>query len=231
MSVKREIILDTETTGFDPIQGDRIVEIGCIEVLNLVPSGKQLHLYINPEREVPAEAVAVHGITTEFLKDKPLFIDIAEELVEFIGDAPIVAHNAPFDIKFINWELSRCGYKPYEDAQVIDTLPMARRQAPGAPATLDALCRRYNIDNSNRTLHGALLDAELLAEVYLELRGGRQTGLALGDQDDDNVSAINQADRKLHPARPHAPSEEELAAHENFLKEIKNALWTRQSQN
>lgn len=229
MSVKREIILDTETTGFDPIQGDRIVEIGCIEVLNLVPSGKQLHLYINPEREVPAEAVAVHGITTEFLKDKPLFVDIASELVEFIADAPIVAHNAPFDIKFINWELSRCGYKPYENAQVIDTLPMARRQAPGAPATLDALCRRYEIDNSNRTLHGALLDAELLAEVYLELRGGRQTGLALGDQDDQNASPINQADRKLHPARLHAPSEEELAAHENFLKEIKNALWTRQS--
>lgn len=229
MSVKREIILDTETTGFDPIQGDRIVEIGCIEVLNLVPSGKQLHLYINPEREVPAEAVAVHGITTEFLKDKPLFIDIAEELVEFIGEAPIVAHNAPFDIKFINWELSRCGYKPYEDAQVVDTLPMARRQAPGAPATLDALCRRYNIDNSNRTLHGALLDAELLAEVYLELRGGRQTGLALGDQDDQNASLINQADRKLHPARPHAPTEEELAAHEIFLKDVKNALWLRQS--
>jgi DNA polymerase-3 subunit epsilon len=161
----REIVFDTETTGMDPLTGDRLVEIGCLELDNLIPTGRTFHKYVNPERDVPADAVAVHGITTDFLRDKPLFIDIAAELYEFLGDAVLIAHNAPFDMKFLNWELGQCGFKAIETSRVIDTLPMARRQAPGAPASLDALCKRFGIDNTKRKLHGALLDAELLAEV------------------------------------------------------------------
>lgn len=225
--MKREIILDTETTGMDPFAGDRIVEVGCVEVMNLVPTGRTFHHYINPEREIPADAIAVHGITNEMVKDKPLFLDIATELYEFIGDAPIVAHNAMFDLKFINWEMSRCGFKPYETSQVIDTLALARRQAPGAPASLDALCRRFGIDNSNRTLHGALLDAQLLAEVYLELRGGRQQGLSLGDGAGDAEYVTDTSNRVARVARQFSVSEDELVAHAEFLKQIKDPLWNK----
>lgn len=226
--MKREIVFDTETTGMDPFKGDRIVEIGCLEVENLVPTGRTFHKYINPEREVPAEAIAVHGITNEFLKDKPLFIDIAAEFYEFIGDSVLVAHNAGFDMKFINWELGQCGFKPVDQSRVVDTLVMARKQAPGAPASLDALCKRYNIDNSNRKLHGALLDAELLAEVYLELRGGRQQGLSLGDMaDENNATAIV---RQKRIARSFTPSEAELAAHAEFIKQLKDPLWNKVDQ-
>lgn len=222
----REIILDTETTGMDPFKGDRIVEIGCVEVMNLVPTGRTFHKYINPEREVPAEAVAVHGITNDFLKDKPLFIDIAGELCEFLGDSVLVAHNAGFDMKFINWELGQCGYRPVDAARVVDTLGMARRQAPGAPASLDALCKRFGIDNTNRKLHGALLDAELLAEVYLELKGGRQQGLSLGDTVDEAANAAATV-RKLRPAREFPVNSDELAAHSEFLKQLKDPLWSK----
>lgn len=222
--MKREIILDTESTGLDPAKGDRIVEIGCIELLNLVPSGKTFHKYINPDRDVPDEAVAIHGITNEMLKDKPKFLEIASDLVEFIGDSPIVAHNASFDLKFINAELLKCGFRAYESTRAIDTVAMARRQAPGAPASLDALCKRFGIDNSNRTLHGALLDAQLLAEVYLELSGGRQPDLVLSeDGGSENIVAVSE--RPMRPARAHAASAEELAAHEAFLKQIKEPLW------
>jgi len=227
--MKREIVLDTETTGMDPAKGDRIVEIGCVETLNFVSTGKTFHVYIDPERDVPAEAVAVHGITNDFLKGKPKFIDIADQLVEFIGEATIIAHNASFDMRFINAELIKCGYKPYEMSRSVDTVAIAKRQAPGAPASLDALCRRFGIDNSNRTLHGALLDAELLAEVYLELRGGRQPDLVLGDRDDDSMplSALPREGAIQRVPRPHAPSEEELAAHLEFMKGIKDPLWNK----
>lgn len=176
----REIVLDTETTGFDPTQGDRIVEIGAIEILNHLPTGKVFHRYINPQRDMPAEAFAVHGLSSEFLSDKPLFSEIAQEFYDFLGeDSHLVIHNASFDVKFINAELSAVGFPQLPWSRAIDTLDMARRKFPGAQNSLDALCRRFGIDNSGREKHGALLDSELLAEVYLELMGGRQPDLAL----------------------------------------------------
>jgi DNA polymerase III subunit epsilon len=230
--MKREIILDTETTGMDPAKGDKIVEIGCLEIINLMPTGRTFHHYINPEREIPADATAVHGITLAMVQNKPTFLELAADLVEFIGDGVIVAHNAPFDLKFINAELAACGYPAYDNSRVVDTLVMARRQAPGAPASLDALCRRFGIDNTKRTLHGALLDAQLLAEVYLELRGGRQPDLVLGDQavQTQNEQADNIT-RQLRPARAHSASEAERAAHTEFLKQLTDPIWQKlQSQ-
>jgi len=223
----REIILDTETTGMDPLMGDRMVEVGCVELINLMPTGRTFHHYINPEREIPAEATAVHGITNEQVKDKPTFVEIAADLVEFIGDAKIVAHNASFDQKFINYQLQACGFPAYKNEQVIDTLLMARRMAPGAPASLDALCKRFGIDNSNRTLHGALLDAQLLAEVYLELRGGRQTGLELGEVKAGDVEVMDASQRVMRQPRAHAPKPDELAAHEEYIKGIKDSIWSK----
>jgi len=175
----REIVLDTETTGLDPFQGHRVVEIGCIELVNRIPTGQSFHCYLNPERDVPAEAVAIHGLSTDFLKDKPFFLEVAEELITFIGDAPLVAHNAMFDLGFLNAELERAGKMLMPRERAVDTLLLARRKYPGAPNRLDDLCARYGIDNSHRTKHGALLDAELLAEVYLELIGARQAQLVL----------------------------------------------------
>lgn len=173
----REIVFDTETTGLDPNSGDRVVEIGCLELVNRLPSGETFHVYINPERDMPKEAENVHGLSAAFLADKPLFADIAEAFLRFVGDAPLIAHNAAFDMKFINAELRGCGRADLSGHKVIDTLAMARQKFPGAPASLDALCRRFGVDNSNRDLHGALIDSELLAGVYLELSGGRQPGL------------------------------------------------------
>jgi DNA polymerase III subunit epsilon len=175
----REIVLDTETTGLDPFQGHRLVEIGCIELVNRIPSGQSFHRYLNPERDVPAEAAAIHGLSSEFLKDKPFFAEIVDDLVAFIGDAPLVAHNALFDLAFLNAELERAGKTLVQ--RLVDTLLLARRKYPGAPNRLDDLCTRYGVDNSRRTKHGALLDAELLAEVYLELIGARQAQLILVD--------------------------------------------------
>jgi DNA polymerase-3 subunit epsilon len=177
----REIVLDTETTGLDPFQGHRLVEIGCIELVNRIPSGQSFHRYLNPERDVPPEAVAIHGLSTESLKDKPFFAEIVDDLVAFIGDAPLVAHNALFDLAFLNAELERVGKTLVPRERLVDTLLLARRKYPGAPNRLDDLCTRYSIDNSRRTKHGALLDAELLAEVYLELIGARQAQLILVD--------------------------------------------------
>lgn len=233
MSSKREIILDTETTGLDPAKGDRIVEIGCVELVGLVPTGREFHRYINPERDVPEEVVAVHGLTNAFLADKPVFLDILDELVEFIGDATLVAHNAPFDMRFINAELQRCGYAAIDNSRVVDTVVMARRQFPGAPASLDALCRRFGVDNSNRVQHGALLDAKLLADVYLELCGGRQPDLVLGDeistQGMDNDEMMSRVSAHVRPARPHAPSPAELEAHQAFIAKLKDAMWLKLS--
>ena len=176
----REIVLDTETTGMDPDEGDKLVEIGCVELENHMPTGRTYHQYINPEREVPAEAVAVHGLTYDRLKKEPTFGEVVGDFLDFIGnDAKLVIHNAAFDMKFINAEIKTYGFASIDPKRVIDTLDMARKKFPGSPANLDALCRRYNIDNTSRTLHGALLDSELLAEVYLELLGGRQRGLEI----------------------------------------------------
>ena len=177
--IMREIVFDTETTGLDPLQGHRVVEIGCVELVNHVPTGRTWQSYLNPEREMPTEAALVHGLKDEFLAKQPLFSEVADPFLEFIGDAPLVAHNAGFDLGFINAELKRHGFALLANERIIDTLPMARKMFPGAPASLDALCKRFGVDASNRQLHGALLDARLLAEVYLELRGGRQPDLAM----------------------------------------------------
>lgn len=228
----RQIILDTETTGMDPQQGDRLVEIGCVEVMNYVPTGKTYHVYINPEREVPAEAVAVHGLTTQFLKDKPYFSQIYTDFLDFVAEGHLVIHNAAFDMKFINAELRKVGHRPIPDKRVTDTLMLARKKFPGSPASLDALCRRFGIDNSAREYHGALLDAQLLSEVYLEMMGGRQHGLGLAPannivQNDDGLMVSQHAarTREYRAPRPHAASPEELAAHALLLKQLSDPIW------
>ena len=195
----REIVLDTETTGFDPDNGDRIIEIGCLEVENYIPTGRTYWQYINPERDVPAEAQAVHGITTEFLQDKPTFGEIVGDFLAFVSDSRLVIHNAEFDIKFLNAELKRFGFPSFALREAVDTLAIARQKYPGSPANLDALCRRFNIDNSNRDFHGALLDSELLAEVYLELMGGRQHGLELAKDEGKKASSSTGVQSKEKP--------------------------------
>jgi DNA polymerase III subunit epsilon len=222
----REIVLDTETTGLDPLDGHRLVEVGCIELINGIPSGHTFHVYFNPERGMPAEAFAVHGLSEEFLKDKPFFAEAADDLLAFLGDAPLVIHNAAFDLGFLNAELERLG-RPQLTNAYVDTVSMARRKFPGQRASLDALCERFNIDNSSRTKHGALLDSELLAEVYLELSGGRQRDLGLAPEIAAQVvaGALAATGLPVRPARPHAPSAAELAAHAEFLKQISEPLW------
>ncbi len=210
----REIILDTETTGLDPENGDRIVEISCLELVNRLPSNQNFHSYINPECAMSPEAEKIHGLNSAFLADKPLFADIAEAFLQFIGDAPLIIHNAVFDIKFLNAELARVGLASLEAHPVRDTLAMARQKFPGAPASLDALCRRFGVDNSARDVHGAQIDCQLLAAVYLELSGGRQPGLQMGDGDDDapppqthNTQANNKwAKTHSAPAAHSAPA-------------------------
>lgn len=183
----REIVLDTETTGLDPFSGDRLVEIGCVELINSLPSGETFHAYLNPNRDMPDEAFRIHGLSAEFLADKPIFSAVVEEFLEFLGTAKLVIHNAEFDMKFLNHELKLIDREPLDRERVIDTLTMARRKHPGSPNSLDALCSRYKIDNSRRTKHGALLDSEILAEVYLELTGGRQTALSLKQDDNEKI--------------------------------------------
>jgi DNA polymerase-3 subunit epsilon len=215
----REIILDTETTGLDPLRGDRLVEIGCVEILNRMPTGQTFHRHLNPERDMPAEAFAVHGLSGEFLADKPLFVEVVEEFLEFIGDAPLVIHNASFDIGFINAELDRIKRPPISRERLVDTLLLARRKHPGVSNRLDDLCSRYAIDNSRRTKHGALLDAELLAEVYIDLIGARQSQLVLAAESrDTQVGGLGEMPRRQRPA-PLAPrvSEADRAAHRDFV--------------
>jgi DNA polymerase-3 subunit epsilon len=215
----REIILDTETTGLDPLRGDRLVEIGCVEIFNRMPTGQTFHRHINPERDMPAEAFAVHGLSREFLLDKPLFAEVVEEFLEFIADAPLVIHNATFDISFINAELDRIKRPPIARERLVDTLTLARRKHPGVSNRLDDLCSRYAIDNSRRTKHGALLDAELLAEVYIDLIGARQSQLILAAE-----IRVSQADglgdtprrQRLLPLAPRI-SEADRAAHRGFV--------------
>lgn len=226
----REIALDTETTGFDPDSGDRIIEIGCVELENHMPTGRSLQLYINPEREIPAEAIAIHGITNEFIADKPIFSQVYSEFIEFITGARLIIHNAEFDIKFINWELKNVGHPLVPWNCVTDTLTMARQKFPGSPANLDALCRRFGIDNTERTYHGALLDSELLAEVYLELLGGRQRGLGLAaDKAKAEQGGTAETKRALREARPYSANAEELAAHAQLLEKLKDPLWKKAS--
>lgn len=224
----REIIFDTETTGLDPQRGDRLVEIGCIEMFNRVATGQTFHAYFNPERDMPAEAEAVHGLSASFLADKPRFAERAAELLEFIADSPLVAHNAGFDFGFLNTELALCGLDAVCRTRMVDTVAIARARHPGAKLSLDALCTRYGIDRSHRTRHGALLDAELLAQVYVELRGGRQIGLELAAIRVEEVVTVvtTRTDRVFRPARPHAASEAELAAHAEFIKALKVPLWS-----
>jgi DNA polymerase-3 subunit epsilon len=220
----REIVLDTETTGFDPLQGHRMVEIGCIELFNHMPTGNEFHRYMNPERDMPAEAEAVHGLSVAFLSDKPLFASFADDFLAFIGDSPIIAHNAGFDMNFVNAELKRCGKMGLSNDRAIDTVTLARRKFPGAQASLDALCRRFQIDTSARGKHGALLDAQLLSKVYLELVGGREPGLALAASE-TVVIDVQVQERTVRAPRDHAPSAEELAAHHIFIATLKNAIW------
>jgi DNA polymerase III subunit epsilon len=230
----REIVLDTETTGLDPKSGNRIVEIGCVELLNHVPTGAVYHQYINPERDMPAEAERVHGLSAEFLSGHPVFADIAEAFVEFVGDSPLVIHNAAFDMGFINAELDLIGMSPIDKSRAIDTVTMARRKFPGAQASLDALCRRFGIDLTDRQLHGALLDAQLLASVYLELLGGRQHGMDLAANAAGKEAQAGNAEAGSSIAasgrrapREHAASSEELARHAEFLGKIKDPIWLR----
>jgi len=224
----REIVLDTETTGLDPNQGHRLVELGCIELLNRIPTGATFHSYLNPERDVPAEAFAIHGLATEFLRDKPRFADIVDTFLEFIGDAPLVIHNAGFDHGFLTAELKRIERPPIARERLIDTLFLARRKHSVGPYSLDALCARYGIDNSRRTKHGALLDAEILAEVYLELIGARQAQLGLAESSErrghghDGAVAGHQRDAALAPRISAA----ERAAHRKFVASLGDkALW------
>jgi len=222
----REIVIDTETTGLDPQEGHRIVEVACVELMHHVPTGRKFHRYVNPERDIPADAYAVHGLAAEFLAGHPPFAAIADELAAFIGDDRVVIHNAEFDLAFINAELARLDRAPLA-CPFVDTLGVARRRYPGAPASLDALCRRFDIDLSVREKHGADIDCALLASVYLELLGGRQPGLdfaaATAELAIDQFGAAQQ--RPPRPARPHFPSEEELVAHQAMLAAIKAPLW------
>ena len=228
----REIVLDTETTGFEPDEGDRIVEIGAVELHNHMPTGRTFHQYINPQRAMPEGAFAVHGLGDDFLRDKPVFADIVQPFLDFIGDAKLVIHNAAFDMKFLNAELGWAKRPALPADCAIDTLAMARRKFPGSPASLDALCRRFGIDNSARTLHGALLDSEILAEVYLELIGGRQPDFALGS---GLTRTAGQPETEWRPRPrpvPLAPrvTEAEAAAHAAFVAKLgDDAVWSRTS--
>jgi len=224
----REIVFDTETTGLDPLQGHRLIEIGCIELVNRFPSGRVFHRYLNPERDVPAEAYAVHGLSNDFLRDKPFFSEVADDLIAFIDDASLVAHNALFDLSFLNAELDRCAKATIARDRLVDTLMLARRRHPAGPNSLDHLCARYGVDNSRRTKHGALLDAELLAEVYIELIGGRQASLILVDTSRATAMAANGAPIMLRRPEPIAPrlTDDERQAHALFVANLgEKAIW------
>lgn len=224
----REIIFDTETTGFDPQTGDRMVEIGCIEMVGRIMTGNTFHAYFNPERAMPSAAEQVHGLSDRFLSDKALFAHKVDELLEFIGDSPLVAHNASFDFGFLNMELERCGRAMVSMERMIDTVALARVRHPGAKLSLDALCTRYGIDRSHRVKHGALLDAELLAHLYIELTGGRQIGLGLASEEpvfSNSGANTTLVERPYREPRPHSASAAELERHGAFVASIPDALW------
>jgi len=229
----REVIFDTETTGFDPVSGDRLVEIGCIELINRVPSGRTFHAYYNPERDMPAAAFAVHGLSGDFLRDKPLFALGARELLDFLEDSPLVAHNARFDFGFLNHELRLCGHPEVRMDRMIDTVAIARQLHPGAKHSLDALCTRYGIDRSHRIKHGALLDAELLAQLALELTGGRQIGLGLAQEEANQIVRVELTEttvvRPVRPARVFMASALELERHAAFVATLEKPLWLEEA--
>lgn len=228
----REVILDTETTGLDPKTGDRLIEIGCIELYNRNPTGREFHAFINPERDVPASAVAIHGLTADFLKDKPLFRAVAQDFLAFIGDDTLVIHNATFDIGFLNHELERAGLKPLLFDRVVDTLALARRKHPGLSNNLDALCKRYGIDNSKRTKHGALVDSLLLAEIYIALLGERQASLGLQSSSAGTLSVAGQRGKLKAQQRP-VPlpprmAKDDIAAHRAYIDKLgAKAIWLK----
>jgi DNA polymerase III subunit epsilon len=229
--MKREIVLDTETTGLDPFSGHRIVEIGCVELIDGLRTGKNFHTYLNPERDMPPEAFRVHGLSQQFLSDKPVFAEKIDEFLEFIADSMLVIHNAAFDMKFVNFELDRLGFPAIAMERAVDTVLIARKKFPGSPANLDALCKRFNIDLSERTKHGALLDAELLSDVYLELMGGRQSTLILDVRSSttiisDGALTINKTQLGM---RVFEVSAEEEEAHKLMLSKLKNPLWLQES--
>lgn len=232
----RELVLDTETTGLDHESGDRIVEVGVIELNNHIITGKYLHYYINPEKKSDPKAEKIHGLTTEFLSDKPKFVDIAETLIDFIGDNKVIIHNAPFDLGFLNAELSKCDMKELKEEQVIDTLIISRKKYPGQSVSLDALCRRFNIDLTTREKHGALLDARLLSQVYLELMGGNQTSLEFNNLVSNNL--INKEiilkdlhnrylDNKIRPINNIILDQQDYNNHKNFIKNLPNNIWSK----
>ena len=227
----REIVFDTETTGLSPITGDRLVEIGCVELVNKVETGRTFHAYFNPGRPMHPDAEAVHGLSTIFLSDKPRFHDKIDELLTFLGHCPLVAHNASFDFGFLNHELGQCKRPSICMTRMVDTLAIARGRHPGAKHSLDALCTRYGVDRSGRIKHGALLDAQLLAQVYVELTGGRQIGLSLSDtRRDGRISAASVSRspaRTAREARPHAASADELTRHAEFVRGLTNPIWNR----
>ena len=223
----REIVFDTETTGLSFPGGDRLVEIGCVELVNRIETGRTFHAYYHPERDMPEEAARVHGLRIEFLSKHPVFANAVHDLVEFIGDAPLIAHNATFDFSFLNGELSRCGRDPICLSRMVDTLQIARSRHPGAKHTLDALCSRFGVDRSHRVLHGALLDAQLLAQVYVELMGGRQIGLGLADAPIITTATpiVAAAPRQRREPRVFTPSAGEIAAHAAFLSKLSDPIW------
>ncbi|MDX6750498.1 DNA polymerase III subunit epsilon [Geminicoccaceae bacterium 1502E] len=220
----REIVVDTETTGLDPLKGDRLVEIAGVELVNHVPTGNSFHRYINPQRDMPEEAFRIHGLSADFLAGHPLFHEVIDDFLEFAGESRLIIHNAAFDMRFINAELARLGRRGVPMDRAVDTLVMAQKRFPGAPNSLDALCRRFGVDSSARVKHGALLDCELLAEVYLNLLGGRQADLGLKVETRRSM-VVQVTQRTVRPARPHAASPEELAAHRAFVARLKEPLW------
>ncbi len=220
----REIVLDTETTGLDPNSGDRIVEIGCVELVNHMPTGETYQQYVNPERDMPAESFRIHGLSEAFLSDYPVFAEIVDGFLDFIGDDKLVIHNAAFDIKFINAELARLGFAGLPMTRSIDTVQIARTRYPGASASLDELCRRFGVDNTSRNLHGALLDSSLLAAVYIDLIGAREPGFDLAAQDTP-VERTQRGERVVRPARPHVPSAAERDAHDALVGLLEDPIW------
>ncbi|USI74241.1 DNA polymerase III subunit epsilon [Sphingomonas morindae] len=229
----REIVFDTETTGLSPADGHRLVEIGCVEIINRVETGRSFHAYFHPERDMPVEAERVHGLSLAFLSDKPRFGEGAAALLDFLGEAPLVAHNASFDFGFLNWELNACGHPPIAMHRMVDTLAIARARHPGAKHSLDALCTRYGIDRSHRVKHGALLDAQLLAQLYVELMGGRQIGLGLAEAapilvETDEAAVLAAAPaREARPPRRFQPSADEMERHRAFVATLSNPVWAR----
>ncbi len=223
----RSVLFDTETTGLDPMAGDRVIEVAALELVNDLPTGRHFHALVHPQRSIPDEVVRVHGITLDKLEGKPLFGDIADDLLAFFADDNLVAHNAPFDFAFLNAEFTRLGHPPLDAARMIDTLVLAKKKFPGMPNNLDALCRRFGIDLSERTTHNALLDCRLLAEVYVELTGGRQRGLSLAESGHGAMQVATYAALGPRTPRPIMPTEKELAAHAKFIEKLKEPVWTQ----